>query len=90
MNYDLDRLITQAGILFFGCSAVWSIGRPEYWRRWGYILGLSSQPFWFYMSIKQSEWGVFILNCIYTFSWAQGVWFHWIKTEKVQAENAAG
>jgi hypothetical protein len=86
-NEGPSKIIPQLGIFVFGCSAVWLIGRPESWRRWGYILGLSSQPFWFYMSFKQGEWGVFILNCLYAYSWAQGVWFHWIKPEKVEPEN---
>lgn len=80
-------LAIQLGILIFGCTAVWLIGRPESWRRWGYFLGLCSQPFWLYMSYKKQEWGVFILSCLYTYSWAQGVWFHYFKPEKVQPEN---
>src|SRR5712671_2582619 len=81
-----DTLATQLGILIFGCSAVWLIGRPESWRRWGYILALCSQPFWFYMSYKQGDWGVLILNFLYAYSWAQGVWFHWVKSEQVLPE----
>ena len=82
-----DKLATQIGILIFGCTAVWLIGRPESWRRWGYFLGLCSQPFWFYMAYKQSDWGVLILNCLYAYSWSQGVWFHWFKPEQVQPED---
>jgi hypothetical protein len=72
-----DKFITQLGILLFGCSAVWMVGRPESWSRWGYVLGLCSQPFWFYMSIKRRDWGVFLLNWLYLYSWAQGTWYHW-------------
>jgi|SRR6185437_2304534 len=84
-----DKLATQLGILVFGCTAVWLIGRPESWRRWGYILGLCSQPFWFYMSYKQGEWGVLILTGLYAYSWAQGTWFHWVRSERVVPEDSS-
>lgn len=87
MDIDIPKLLAQLGILILGCSAVWLIGRPEYWRRWGYILGLCSQPFWIYSSIRGGEWGVLILSFLYTYSWAQGVWFHWFKLETVQPED---
>ncbi|MDQ1708188.1 MAG: hypothetical protein QOJ88_1399 [Pyrinomonadaceae bacterium] len=82
-----EQIATNLGILVFGCTAVWLIGRPESWRRWGYFLGLCSQPFWFYMAYKHKDWGVFFLNCLYAYSWAQGVWFHWFKLEQVQPED---
>jgi hypothetical protein len=70
-------------ILTFGVSSIWFIGRVESWRRWGYVFGLCGQPFWFYMSIKQRDWGILLLNCLYAYSWCQGVWFHWIKKSRV-------
>src|ERR1700749_3671739 len=80
---NLNDEIVQIGILLFRCTAIWFVGRPESWRRWGYILGLCAQPFWFYMSIKKGDWGVLLLSCLYAYSWAQGVWFNWIKRDAV-------
>lgn len=82
------KLAANLGIFLFGCSAVWLIGRPEPWRRWGYILALCSQPFWLLMAFVQQDWGVFFISWVYAYSWAQGVWFHWIKAETVEPENA--
>ena len=39
------------------------------------------------MSITNKEWGVVILTVIYAYGWAQGVWFHWLKPEKVKPED---
>jgi hypothetical protein len=86
MNFDSVKL-AQLGILLFGCSSIWILGRPHHWRRFGYLLGLLSQPFWFYMAIKTGQWGVFILSLFYSYSWAQGVWFHLVKTDLVQPED---
>jgi hypothetical protein len=86
MNFDSVMLV-QLGILVFGCSSIWILGRPESWRRFGYLLGLLSQPFWLYMSIKTGQWGVFILSLFYAYSWAQGVWFHLVRPDKVEPED---
>jgi len=71
--------ISQIWILVFGCSAVWFVGRLEKWRRWGYILGLLSQPAWLYTSIVHEQWGIALLSVWYTYSWGQGVYNYWIK-----------
>ena len=73
----------QVGIVVFGCSAIWILGRREPWRRWGYILGLASQPFWFYEAIGRRRWGILIISLIYTVSWAQGIYNFWIKERRV-------
>ena len=79
----MDRdLIAQAGIMIFGCSAVWFVGRREAWRRWGYILGLCSQPFWIWTAIIHQQWGILLLSFWYAYSWAQGVWNFWIHKEQ--------
>ena len=77
----LDELIAQIGIISLGCSSVWFISRPETWKwkRWGYILGLAANPFWFYIGYKTQQWGIIIVSLWYTYSWGLGVWNYWIK-----------
>ena len=43
-------------------------------RRWGYVIGLLGQPFWFITSIMHHQWGVLILSIAYTIVWGYGVW----------------
>ena len=80
---------TQLGILALTGTGIWLVGRPESWRRVGYILGLAAQPVWFYMSIKAELWGVAILTLFCTYGWAQGVWFHWCRSETVLPETTS-
>ena len=42
--------------------------------RWGFILGLAIQPFWFYTSFRHRQWGIFIASFFYAFGWAIGVY----------------
>ncbi len=64
------------GIAFFGIAAIWVVGRPGSWRRWGYVLGLMSQPFWFIMAVSDKNCALFVLSLFYAASWARGVWYH--------------
>lgn len=76
-------LISQIAIVVFSCSAIWFVGRLEHWSRYGYILGLISQPFWFWALIKSKQWGMFVVSLCYTYSWCQGIYNHWfVKTLK--------
>jgi len=74
--------ISQVLILVIGGAAIWLVSRLEEWKRWGYILGLISQPFWFYTTWKHSQWGLFILSVWYTYSWGLGVYNYWILPKK--------
>lgn len=71
--------ITQIAIMIFGGLAIWLVGRKEHWSRWGFIVGLIGQPFWFYTTYVNEQWGIFTMCFIYTYSWGQGIWNHWIK-----------
>jgi hypothetical protein len=42
--------------------------------RWGFILGLATQPFWFYTSFRHRQWGIFISSILYASGWAIGVY----------------
>jgi hypothetical protein len=71
--------LPQIGIVLFGCSAIWLVGRKENWQRWGYVLGLCSQPFWFWTSWAHGQWGIFFLSLWYTYAWGQGFYNYWIR-----------
>ena len=75
----MDKIICQVWIMVFGCSAIWFVGRLESWKRWGYILGIMSQPAWLYTSIKHEQWGIAALSMWYAYSWGQGVYNYWIR-----------
>lgn len=74
--------IAQIFIFIFGVSAIWLVGRKEDWRRYGFILGLCGQPFWFYTAYMNEQWGVLLMCLFYTYSWGSGVYTHWIKKQK--------
>lgn len=82
MAIDLTT-ISQAGIFVFGCSAIWFVGRKDLkTRRWGYVLGMLGQPFWFMATIPTKQWGMVAVSVWYAYAWGQGLYNHWIAPEK--------
>ena len=84
MTANTDNWI-QLGILVFGCTGIFLLGIPDSWSRWkalkryGPILGLLSQPFWYAYGLRtRGSWGISGLNVAYTLSWFIGFWLNWI------------
>ena len=87
---DILDNISQVMIMVLGASAIWLVCRLEHWRRWGYILGMCSQPFWLYTTIKHEQWGIVALSIWYTYSWGQGIYNYWIRKEKTNDKKIYG
>lgn len=86
-----DIPFDQVGIAVLGVTAVFLSQDSRFAvRRWSCIFGLLGQPFWFIAAVKASQWGIFLLCCLYTVSWARGVWINWIVPyrEKRNASNS--
>lgn len=66
--------IAQAGILIFGLSGTFLITRKN---KWGFVLALAAQPFWFLTAYLNDQWGVFFNSLVYTSLWIYGLynWF---------------
>ena len=77
--------IAQIGISIFGVAAIIFVARKN---KWGFALGLTSQPFWWITAIINHQWGVVLLNVAYTLSWGYGLyqWF-WKKEKKEERIN---
>lgn len=72
-------MIAQIFIGLFGATAIWMIGRNKSWSKWGYVVGLASQPFWIYETITQQQWGILFLCIFYLYSWSEGVFNNFFK-----------
>lgn len=71
----------QSIILILSASSIWLVTREEDWKKYGYPIGLASQPFWAYSSFVNEQWGIFALTLFYTYSWSQGIYNYFIKTK---------
>lgn len=48
-------------------------------KKYACIFGMAGQPFWFYSSYTNEQWGIFVLCVFYTYSWGLGIYNNWIK-----------
>jgi hypothetical protein len=68
----------QIGIFILTVSAVVLVARKN---KWGFILGVLAQPFWFLTSYINGQWGVFLVSVVMTISWSYGV-YNWFFEDK--------
>ncbi len=70
------EIISQMAIVVFGLSSVFLVARGN---RVGFLMGLSAQPFWYFTTILNGQWGIFFLSVGYTVSWVTGVYENYFK-----------
>lgn len=69
----------QIGIMLTGATAIFlSQSKSERLRKWACVFGCLGQPFWFWTTYTNEQWGIFCMAFLYTFSWLRGVWNFWV------------
>lgn len=72
--------LEQIGIAVFGVAAIWlSQDHRQKVQRWACVFGLLAQPFWFWTTYSNGQWGIFALCFLYSWAWFKGVRTHWIR-----------
>lgn len=70
----------QVSIVVFSGMAIFLVAqRDKRIRRWGYLSGMASQPFYLHETFAAGQWGMFALCFWYTLSWTLGAWNHWVR-----------
>lgn len=76
--------ITQTGVVLFSVPAIFLVARKN---KWGFVLGLLSQPFWIATAICHGQRGVLLLSIIYTLNWIHGI-YKWFGEDGVSNNKA--
>ncbi|ADD69312.1 hypothetical protein Dacet_2553 [Denitrovibrio acetiphilus DSM 12809] len=84
----MAEIIAQTGIFIFGGLSIWLVGRTESWRKWGFLAGLISQPFFLYTAYQHKQIGLFLIGLWYTYSWVQGVYNYIYTPYKLNKQKA--
>jgi hypothetical protein len=72
--------VEQIGIAVFGVAAIrLSQDHRVTVQRWACIAGLCAQPFWFWTTYVNQQWGIFALSFFYSWAWLKGLRTYWIK-----------
>jgi hypothetical protein len=81
MSSTLDT-VSQGGLTVFSVAAILLVAKKN---KWGFVVGLLSEPFWFITSYLNKQWGIFILSVVYTGTWAFGI-YEWFYKDKDSAK----
>lgn len=76
MSYEL-YILCEVMIFVLGSAAVFLLNTNSRWSKYGAILGLLSEPFWFLSAYMSQSWGIFAVSFIYTLSYCVGVYRFW-------------
>ncbi len=68
----------QWTLLIVSATAALLMAQQPPLQKWGFIVGLCSQPFWLMATWRAKQWGMFALAVWYTGVWSLGIYNHWI------------
>lgn len=71
-------VIAQVVIFVCGCLSLFLIARNDRYSKYGFLVGITAQPFWLYTTYVNGQWGIFAVSFIYTANYCLGIW-HWFK-----------
>jgi len=74
--------VCQIMIFVLGTASIFLLAQKSKLQRWGYIVGLAGEIFWFISTVRAKQWGIFALCFIYTACFILGIYNHWIRKEK--------
>lgn len=72
-------IFVQTIIVITSPLAVFLVGRKN---KWGFVVGLLSQPFWFYTTWQNQQWGAFLTAIVFTVSWMNGIYYWFFKNNQ--------
>lgn len=71
----VDALL-QVAIAIMSIAALWLITSTEPYGRWGYVIGLASQPLYIAATWRARQWGMFAVAVMLCGLWARGIVGH--------------
>jgi hypothetical protein len=69
---DID-VVLQIAIAVLSFAAITMVASTGPWHRWGFVLGLISQPLWLIATWRARQWGMLALSVFYFGVWIQGI-----------------
>jgi hypothetical protein len=74
-RFTVDQLV-QAAIVILSPTALLLLSDAGAIARWGFVVGLASQPFWIYATAKARQSGMLAISILYLAFWLRGIVNH--------------
>jgi hypothetical protein len=75
------EIVCQTMIFICGAGSIYLLSRNDKYSKYGMVLGLVSQPFWYITAYLTNSYGIFAVNLVYTMSYINGI-FKWFYSHK--------
>jgi len=74
-TWQLLDILSQVLIFIIGLSTILLLSCFK--NKWGNVIGLLHQPFWYFTTLYHQQWGLFLMSLVYTVIFAVGIrqWF---------------
>jgi hypothetical protein len=63
-------------IALLGTATIWMLAQNKPWSKWGFVIGLISEPFWLYSAVMSKQWGIILMCIVYTGCYIIGIKNH--------------
>ena len=70
-------------IFVLGAGGILLLAMNNKYSKWGMVLGLIAQPFWYMHAYMTGSWGFFAENIVYTAFYIFGV-YNWFKKQRMK------
>jgi hypothetical protein len=71
-EFDVD-IALQIAIAVLSLTAITMVSSTGPLHRWGFVVGLISQPLWLVATWRARQWGMLVLSMFYVIVWIQGI-----------------
>lgn len=68
--------LDQVAIAILSAAAIVLLTEPGAIARWGFVVGLISQPFWICATWRARQTGMFVVSVLYLPIWIRGILIH--------------
>jgi hypothetical protein len=66
-------IVLQIAIAVLSFAAIAMVASTGPLHRWGFVIGLISQPLWLLATWRARQWGMLVLSVFYFVVWIQGI-----------------
>ena len=83
LAYKITNCACQASVIIFAIITLWLLAQNKHHvRKWGYVIGIATQPFWVVIYWLSEQWLLMSLVIVYGGLYLVGFYNHWIRKGK--------